>query len=43
MDPGNAYFPFVRLALARFQPDSIPDAHLSRVILAEFIQLVPGG
>ncbi len=42
MDPGQAYFPFVRLALARFQPDSIPDAHLSRVILAEFIQLLPG-
>jgi hypothetical protein len=42
MDPGDAYFPFVRLALARFQPDSIPDAHLSRVILAEFIQLLPG-
>jgi hypothetical protein len=42
MDPGEAYFPFVRLALARFQPDSIPDAHLSRVILAEFIQLLPG-
>jgi hypothetical protein len=42
MDPGEAYFPFVRLALARFQPDSIPDAHLSCVILAEFIQLLPG-
>jgi hypothetical protein len=42
MDPGQAYFPFVRLALARFQPDSVPDAHLSRVILAEFIQLLPG-
>jgi hypothetical protein len=42
MDPGEAYFPFLRLALARFQPDSIPDAHLSRIILAEFIQLVPG-
>jgi hypothetical protein len=42
MDPGDAYFPFVRLALARFQPDSIPDAHLSRVVLAEFIQLLPG-
>jgi hypothetical protein len=42
MDPGQAYFPFVRLALARFQPDSIPDAHLSRVVLAEFIQLLPG-
>ncbi|HKE34476.1 MAG TPA: hypothetical protein VKB66_04710 [Candidatus Acidoferrum sp.] len=42
LDPGDAYFPFVRLALTRFQPDSIPDAHLSRVILAEFIQLLPG-
>jgi hypothetical protein len=41
MDSGNAYFPFVRLALARYQPESIADAHLSRVILADFIQLMP--
>jgi hypothetical protein len=41
MDPGNAYFPFVRLALARYQPQSIADAHLSRVVLADFIQLLP--
>ena len=41
LDQGDAYFPFVRLALARFQPDSVPDAHLSRVMLAEFVQLVP--
>jgi hypothetical protein len=41
MDPGDAYFPFVRLALARFQPESVPDAHLSRVVLADFIQLLP--
>ncbi len=42
MDPGGAYFPFVRLALARYQPESVDDAHLSRVILADFIQLMPG-
>ena len=42
LDPGVAYFPFIRLALARFQPKSLPDAHLSRVVLADFAQLVPG-
>jgi hypothetical protein len=42
MDHGEAYFPFIRLALARYQPESIPDAHLSRVVLAEFAQLMPG-
>jgi hypothetical protein len=41
MDPGAAYFPFVRLALARYQPESVDDAHLSRIVLADFIQLMP--
>ncbi len=41
LDAGDSYFPFIRLALARFQPDSIPDAHLSRVVLADFAQLLP--
>jgi hypothetical protein len=41
MNMGSAYFPFVRLALARYQPQSLPDAHLSRVVLADFIQLLP--
>ena len=41
IDPGNAYFPFVRLALTRYQPDSIADCHLSRVVLADFAQLMP--
>jgi hypothetical protein len=36
-----AYFPFIRLALARYQPKSLPDAHLSRVVLADYVQLVP--
>jgi hypothetical protein len=41
LDPGASYFPFVRFALARFQPKSIPDAHLSRVTQLDFIQILP--
>ena len=41
IDPHVAYFPFVRMALARYQPISVPGAHLSRVVLADFAQLVP--
>ncbi len=41
MNPGTAYFPFVRLALARYQVNSIKGAHLSPVVLADFAQLVP--
>jgi len=39
----SSYYPFVRLALARFQPYSIPqsDAFLSRVVMTDFIQLAP--
>jgi hypothetical protein len=40
LDPGSTYYPFVRLALARFQPYSLTHAHLSRVVRAEFAQLV---
>jgi hypothetical protein len=39
--PGEAYYPFVRLALARYQPMSIGGTHLSPVVLAEFQQLTP--
>jgi len=39
--PGAAYFPFVRLALARYQPHSIPGHHLSSVVMASFQQLAP--
>ncbi|MCX7597622.1 MAG: hypothetical protein N2512_01955, partial [Armatimonadetes bacterium] len=42
---GKAYFPFVRLALARYQPNSLKtdkgDCKLSRVVMAEFAQLAP--
>jgi hypothetical protein len=39
IDAGPAYFPFVRLGLARYQPESIPGAHLSPVVVADFVQL----
>jgi hypothetical protein len=41
VDPGGAYFPFIRLALARYQPASIDGAHLSNVVLADFMALAP--
>jgi hypothetical protein len=55
MDAGASYWPFVRLALARYQPNSIgtttlrrieavivnKGVHLSRVVLADFVQLAP--
>jgi len=37
----GAYFPFVRLALVRYQPDSIAGVELSRVVVADFAQLAP--
>ncbi|MGH9186886.1 MAG: hypothetical protein ACRD0U_13880, partial [Acidimicrobiales bacterium] len=39
--PLEAYFPFIRLALARYQPFSLADCHLSKVVLADFAQLTP--
>jgi hypothetical protein len=40
LDAGASYYPFVRLALARYQPNSIAGEHLSAVVLPEFAQLV---
>jgi hypothetical protein len=39
--PGKAYYPFIRLALARYNPVSVPGAHLSSIVMAEFVQLTP--
>ncbi|GAA3464271.1 hypothetical protein ACFFSW_17050 [Saccharothrix longispora] len=39
--PLEGYFPFVRLALARFQPMSVAGCHLSSVVTADFAQLAP--
>ncbi|MFI1364965.1 hypothetical protein [Streptomyces griseochromogenes] len=46
LDGGTAgtqphYFPYLRLALARYQPYSVDPLHLSKVERAEFAQLVP--
>ena len=35
------YLPFIRLALARYQPHSISGVELSPVVLADFAQLTP--
>lgn len=36
-----AYSPFVRMALARYQPHSLPGVELSHAVLADFVQLAP--
>lgn len=36
-----AYFPFVRLGLARFQPNAIEGCELSEIVATEFVQLTP--
>lgn len=41
MNSLKAYMPMVRLALARFQPISVPPTYLSRVTRADFIQPLP--
>ncbi|WP_421919173.1 hypothetical protein [Marinifilum sp.] len=45
IDHGKMYFPFVKLALARYQPHSVRkgkrDVCLSSVVMADYIQLVP--
>ncbi|SDF42931.1 hypothetical protein SAMN05216553_101598 [Lentzea fradiae] len=40
-DPLPGYFPFVRLALARYQPNSLYGCYLSAVATADFTQLAP--
>ena len=49
-DSSNVYYPFLRLALARYQPNSVKekdvngndvDVKLSRIVLSDFIQLTP--
>ena len=37
----ETYMPFVRLALVRYQPHALADAKISRVVLADFVQLTP--
>jgi hypothetical protein len=41
VDSGKSYWPFIRLALARYQPASLWGLHLSPVVLADFAQILP--
>ncbi|MDB5819263.1 MAG: hypothetical protein JWQ11_2903, partial [Rhizobacter sp.] len=41
LDAGRNYMPFVRLALVRYQPNSLFKAEISAVVLAEFAQVLP--
>ncbi len=41
LNPGASYFPFVKLALVRYQPNSLSGLELSRVVQADFIQVAP--
>ena len=38
---GNAYFPFVRFGLVRYQPKSIPGCELSTIVATSFVQTLP--
>jgi len=41
IDQGSAYFPFIKLSLARFQPYALTGLELSPVVIADFAQLTP--
>ncbi|GGP44913.1 peptidoglycan-binding domain-containing protein [Streptomyces abikoensis] len=41
LNTGDACLPFLRLALVRFQPDSIPGAEISQVVLADLVRTLP--
>jgi hypothetical protein len=41
LDPGDAFWPFVRLAVCRYQPDSVNECHLSAPVQCDFVQLPP--
>jgi len=41
LDPGASYMPFVRLALVRYQPNALSGAHVSKIVLADFSQVLP--
>jgi hypothetical protein len=42
VDVGACYTPMIRLALARYQPNSRSNTELSRVVLADIMSLEPG-
>jgi len=41
IDPHQSYFPFVQLALVRFQPYSLDNLYISPAVISDFAQLAP--
>ncbi len=41
LDPGPTFWPFVRLAVCRYQPGSITGCHLSPPVRCDYVQLTP--
>jgi hypothetical protein len=41
LDPGTSFWPFVRLSVARYQPNSLPGLELSPILNCDFAQLLP--
>jgi hypothetical protein len=41
IEPAAAVWPFVRLVVARYQPNSLPGLQLSKAVTCDFAQLVP--
>ena len=41
LDPDTTFWPFVRLAVARYQPSSVTGCHLSAPVRCDFVQLAP--
>jgi hypothetical protein len=41
LDPGDHFWPFLRLAVCRYQPESIVGCHLSPPVRCDYVQLPP--
>ncbi|QSX75884.1 hypothetical protein HIV01_005080 [Lysobacter arenosi] len=41
LDPGAHFWPFLRLAVCRYQPESVAGCHLSAPVRCDFVQLPP--
>jgi hypothetical protein len=41
LETGGTYMPFIRLALVRYQPQSLPGRALSHIVLVDIIQTLP--
>ncbi len=41
LDPGEHFWPFLRLAVCRYQPESILGCHLSAPVRCDFVQVPP--